>query len=52
MNCSVNWRKRPMANAAPPQIYSSKIERVGQLPRSKQKFVIDMIETVIQQAAY
>ena len=28
------------------------IERVGQLPRSKQKFVIDMIDTVIQQAAH
>ncbi|HEN46734.1 MAG TPA: XRE family transcriptional regulator [Mizugakiibacter sp.] len=26
------------------------IERVGRLPRSKQKFVIDMIDTVIQQA--
>ena len=28
------------------------IERVGQLPRSKQKFVIDMIDTVIQQTAH
>lgn len=27
------------------------IEKVSQLPRSKQKFVIDMIDTVIQQAA-
>jgi len=28
------------------------IERVSQLPRSKQKFVIGMIDTVIQQAAH
>ncbi len=28
------------------------IERVSQLPRSKQKFVIDMIDTVIQQATH
>ncbi len=39
------------AKRGPASKLEQQIERVNALPRSKQKFVIDMIETVLQQAS-
>ncbi len=44
--------KQTNGKRGPASKLQQQIERVGQLPRSKQKFVIDMIDTVIQQAAH
>ena len=42
--------KKP-SKRGPSSKLEQQIERVNALPRSKQKFVIDMIETVLQQAS-
>ena len=43
---------KPMgAKRGPTSKLQQQIERVGSLPRSKQTFVIEMIDTVIQQAS-
>lgn len=42
--------KKP-AKRSPSSKLEQQIERVNALPRSKQKFVIEMIETVLQQAS-
>jgi len=43
--------KRTHGKRGPASKLQQQIERVSLLPRSKQKFVIDMIDTVIQQAS-
>ncbi|MES9879576.1 MAG: hypothetical protein ABW185_01690 [Sedimenticola sp.] len=44
--------KQTNGKRGPASKLQQQIEPVGQLPRSKQKFIIDMIDTVIQQAAH
>lgn len=43
--------KRTNGKRGPASKLQQQMERVSLLPRSKQKFVIDMIDTVIQQAS-
>lgn len=42
---------RAQAKRGPTSTLQRQIEQVGQLPRAKQKFVIEMLETVLQQAS-
>ena len=44
--------KKANGKRGPTSKLQQQIERVNRLPRSKQKFVIEMIDTVIQQAAH
>lgn len=43
--------KRTGGKRGPASRLQQQIERLNQLPKSKQKFVIEMIDTVIQQAS-
>jgi len=43
--------KAAKSKRGPSSKLQQQLERVSNLPRSKQKFVIDMIDTVIQQQA-
>lgn len=43
--------RKKSTKRGPASKLEQQIERVNALPRSKQKFVIDMIETVLQQAS-
>lgn len=44
--------KKANGKRGPASRLQQQLERVSRLPRSKQKFVIDMIDTVIQQATH
>jgi transcriptional regulator with XRE-family HTH domain len=44
--------KKTNGKRGPSSKLQQQIERVSRLPRAKQKFVIDMIDTVIQQATH
>ena len=44
--------KKTNGKRGPTSKLQQQMERVNRLPRSKQKFVIEMIDTVIQQAAH
>ena len=44
--------KKTNGKRGPTSKLQQQMERVSRLPRSKQKFVIEMIDTVIQQAAH
>jgi transcriptional regulator with XRE-family HTH domain len=46
-----NPPKRTNGKRGPASKLQQQIERLNQLPKSKQKFVIEMIDTVIQQAS-
>ena len=44
-------KKNAMSKRGPAPILQQQIEQISKLPRSKQKFVIDMLDTVIQRAS-
>jgi len=44
-------KKNGKSKRGPAPVLQRQIEQVSKLPRSKQKFVIDMLDTVIQQAS-
>jgi transcriptional regulator with XRE-family HTH domain len=43
--------ERPVAKRGPTPKLQRQIERIGQLPKAKQRFVMEMLETVLAQAS-